>query len=187
MFRWVKDPKQMCYDGGFKNNYPAWPPASIAKDEAKPLMKMFFDKDTRVGLLDGKFYKVFIPYIPTNIDRKTKAKVVDENVEFVMYRSDGVVILQSIACSPHGHPVLTLGLGDAVFLHSRFLSDKHPYTRNLPVKAVITDVPWGKTGSGGAGYPTDIAWATVVESWCEMDAKTIRILQAMKGMNRYKI
>ena len=182
MFRWVKNPKQMCWDGGFENVYPQWPPKDVNKD-AKPLMDMFFDTEVRVGLVDKKkMYLVYIPVQHTIPQPKGKAKVVEERVEFVLYRNDGIVILQSVACSPHGHPVLTLGHGDACHLRSRFLCDKFPYTRNLPVKAVITDVPWGKTGTGGASYPTDVPWPAVVESWAEIDKATMKILENMKGM-----
>lgn len=94
-----------------------------------------------------------------------------------MHKSDSILILQSQACSPHGHPVLTLGMGDAINLSDRFLVLEH--TRNLPLKLLLTDVPWGKNNNAGPGYLTQVRWPEVVKQWFDYHVNTMTILGNM--------
>ena len=96
-----------------------------------------------------------------------------------MFMSGGDLVVQSLLCSPYGHPAFTLCLGDATKMWSTVCNGDQPSLRNIPVKAVVTDTPWppgGKEIPGASGYQTDINWGIFLQHCKEVNDRTLQYL-----------
>ena len=90
-----------------------------------------------------------------------------------------VVLLASEAIHANGLPAVTLALGNANLMFTRVFDI--PMLKHLPVKLILTDVPWGKHET--TGYNTDVNWNGVVQGFTLISKESLKNVQ-LTDLNR---
>lgn len=69
-FKWVIEPKRMCYDS-VTGTYPLWPPSGLSNKDDLSILDCLFKNELQLGR--GEKFLVYVPVVLPGITKKAKA------------------------------------------------------------------------------------------------------------------